>query len=454
MSHTLLLIDVEVAGRRVDVLVDGDRIAAIGRPSGPADEGLDGAGGALLPGLHDHHVHLMATAAARESLDLAEANAVAADAIRRADREMAPGVWLRVVGYHESLGGDLDRDALDALVPRRPVRVQHRSGAMWVLNSAGLAKLGEAVSAAPDGLERDPRGRPTGRCFRIDTWLRDYLPSSTPNVAAVAEELRRYGVTGVTDMTPYDSLAEIAPLLAALPLRITMTGSPALAESTFPSPLLTGPVKVLLEDTSPPAFDELGEWVRAAHRAGRNVAVHCVTRAALALMLAAWDEAGARRGDRIEHGAVVPPDFADRLAAMEITVVTQPSFVHRRGDQYLADVDDDDVPHLWPCRSLLTHGVRMAASTDTPFGPADPWAAIAAAVSRVTVSGRVLGDNEAIPAPRALDMFLGDPLDPGGPPRRVEVGAPADLCLLDRPLGDALALPSAANVRQSWLAGR
>ena len=32
------------------------------------------------------------------------------------------------IGYHESVAGPLDRDRLDALVPGRPVRVQHRSG--------------------------------------------------------------------------------------------------------------------------------------------------------------------------------------------------------------------------------------------------------------------------------------------------------------------------------------
>ena len=101
-----------------------------------------------------------------------------------------------------------------------------------------------------------------------------------------------------------------------------------------------------------------------------------------------------------------PARFADRLATLGITVVTQPSFPNRRGDQYLADVDNKDVPYLWPCRSLLARCVRMAASTDTPFGPADSWAAIAAASTRVTVSGQDLGPEEVIPTRWALDMFL------------------------------------------------
>ena len=62
--------DVEVEGRRVDVRIENGRIAALG-PGLEADAGarvIEGRGGALLPGLHDHHLHLLAWAAALASL--------------------------------------------------------------------------------------------------------------------------------------------------------------------------------------------------------------------------------------------------------------------------------------------------------------------------------------------------------------------------------------------------
>jgi len=55
--------------------------------------------------------------------------------------------WIRAVGYHDSVAGELDRDALDALNavdPATPLRIQHRSGVLWILNSAGLARVGLA----------------------------------------------------------------------------------------------------------------------------------------------------------------------------------------------------------------------------------------------------------------------------------------------------------------------
>jgi predicted amidohydrolase YtcJ len=183
------------------------------------------------------------------------------------------------------------------------------------------------------------------------------------------------------------------------------------------------------------------------------VAIHCVTRVALLLALAAWDEVGARPGDRIEHGAVVHPEEAVRIAGHGLTVVTQPAFVAERGDDYLADVDPDDRPHLWPCAGLLRAGIAVGGSTDAPFGPADPWRAIAAAVERRTAAGHLLGPGERLPARRALELFLGPHDSPGGPPRRVAAGAPADLCLLAVPLDEALRHPSASLVAATIRAG-
>ena len=65
----------------------------------------------------------------------------------------------------------------------------------------------------------------------------------------------------------------------------------------------------------------------------------------------------------------------------------------------------------------------------------------------------MLGPAERITAERALAMFLTPLDDPAGRPRRVEVGAPADLCLLATPLATALADPAAATVAATIHAG-
>ena len=80
-----------------------------------------------------------------------------------------------------------------------------------------------------------------------------------------------------------------------------------------------------------------------------------------------------------------------------------------------------------------------------PFNPA---------VSRATEAGAVLGSDDRIAPRRALDLFLSPPDAPGGPPRRVAVGAPADLCVLDRPLAGALEDLAAVRVTATIVGGR
>jgi predicted amidohydrolase YtcJ len=455
----LVLRDVVVDGLPVDVQVRGGVIAAIGTGlvARAGDEEVAGRGGALIPGLHDHHIHLLALAAAARSPfvgppAVGDAAGLAA-ALGRAASEAGPGEWVRAIGYHESVAGALDRWRLDAIVADRPVRVQHRSGAAWVLNTIGLELVG--ADGAVEGVEVGDGGAPTGRLVGLDGWLRDRLPAPPPpDLAAVGRRLARYGVTGVTDATPVASVDDLAPLAAGeLPQRVTVTGGPRLAEAGMPSPLARGPVKLMVADHALPALDDLAGWMRRAHDAGRPVAVHCVTRVGLALALAAWEDAGARAGDRIEHGSVVPPDLRAVVAERGLAVVTQPNFVRERGDRYLVDVEADDRPYLYPCRTLLDAGIPVGGGTDAPFGHPDPWRAIAAAIDRRTSGGATLGPAEAVPPARALALFLTSAGAPGGAPRRLAVGAPADLCLLDAPLGEALAGPSAGHVAATVIGG-
>jgi predicted amidohydrolase YtcJ len=202
--------------------------------------------------------------------------------------------------------------------------------------------------------------------------------------------------------------------------------------------LAAGPRKLLLDDATLPPLDDLAAAIAAAHARGEPVAVHCVTRLQLVLTLAALDQAKPIAGDRIEHAAVVPPELRDEMRRLGVTVVTQPNFVAERGDAYLADVDPDDLDLLYPCATLRAAGVPVAGGTDAPFGRPDPWAAMRAATERrAHRSGRPVAAHERVEARTALGLFLGRP-DAPAVERRIEPGAPADLCLLDCPFAGAL----------------
>ena len=124
------------------------------------------------------------------------------------------------------------------------------------------------------------------------------------------------------------------------------------------------------------------------------------------------------------------------LDAACLTVVTQPNFIAERGDDYLRDVPSADHAHLYRCRGFLDAGIPLGGGTDAPFGNPDPWAAMQAAVHRRTVAGRAIGTTEALTPEQSLALFTTPLDDPGGTTRRIEVGAPADLCVLGRAWGE------------------
>ena len=443
----------EVNGALVDVLCGDGTITDVSpspaRSTG-ADIELDADGGALLPGLHDHHIHLLALAAARASLSAAPPTVTTPSAFDQLLRSASGEDWLRVVGYHEFHAGPLDRDRLDTLIPARPVRVQHASGAMWVLNSAAFDITGLEHSHG-EGIERDERGRATGRLYGLDDILRERIPPTPLDLPSVGRELAGYGVTGVTDLTPTTDPGQLELLarhVAApnFPLDVTITGALDLPANVA-ADLRRGPVKIIVADHALPDIGTLARAINRAHHIERNVAVHCASRIALILAVAAWEEASVVPGDRIEHGAVVPLELIPHLAELGLTVVTQPSFVVDRGDRYLHEVPPEEHADLWRCGSLISAGVAVAAGTDAPFGDPDPWRAIAAAHERRTASGRDLGPAERLEPNRALAMFRTSPHDPAGATRLVAVGEPARLCLLDRPLRQVLCQPTSAAVR-------
>jgi predicted amidohydrolase YtcJ len=260
------------------------------------------------------------------------------------------------------------------------------------------------------------------------------------NLATISSRLLGYGVTGVTDATPGLGADDIVTLTEEHRHGGLHQGVHWLA-----------PGKRILHDDSLD-LDELTDWIARRHHNNGAVALHCVTASQLVVTLAALRAAGTRPGDRIEHAAVVPADTIAELADIGVLVVTQPNFVAERGDQYLADVDPDDQPALWRLASLLRAGVRVALSTDLPFGGADPWAAMRAAVHRTAATGAVLNADECVSATTALTMFTGHPERPDVP-RAIEPGQPGDLCVLSAPPAEVLDTLAADLVTATVIAG-
>lgn len=425
MSADLSLLNARASGRVRDLHV----VAGVLSECAAADaEVVDLDGAEVVPGWHDHHVHLAAAAAAIDSLSLApdvlDAGGGLAEVLRTARRHRPTG-WLRGIGYDLAQSGWIDRRDLDS-AQVGPVRVQDRTGARWVLDSAGLAGVLE-VRPWPDGVERDAAGHPTGHLVRLDSWLREQLPVvGVPDWAGLGRVLAAQGVTSVTDAGHLNDWSTLQMLdRSALPQRIrAMTAEPLLLPEPVDRVVLDA-VKIVLDDEDLPALEELRARLESAHAVGRHVAVHCVTDVQLALALSA----GLGPGDRIEHANVVPDGYADLLAESGVTVCVQPALLHARGDRYLDEVEPDRWHELFRLRSLVDAGVPLLGGSDAPVGPTSPRLGVWAAVTRSTQAGRILCAEQALTAPTAASLFRRSATR-GWPLRTLRPGEPADLLVL------------------------
>jgi predicted amidohydrolase YtcJ len=417
-------------GTETDIRVNA-RIDEVGVDlvANPGEALLDAGGGTVLPGLHDHHVHVRSAASALDSFNVGPPGVSTKAQLAQILSNATPGPdgWIRAVGYHESVAGELDRAALDALVPDIPLRIQHRSGALWILNSAALGRVG--LAEHPDGRLRSADRGWSGALQRRET-----------DLAELSRRITATGVTGVTDATPDLGADDMVSLIVAH------------RRGEFrPRLRFLSPGKKILQDDRLD-LDALIHWIAENHNADKPVAVHCVTAAQLVVTIAALHAAGSHPLDRIEHASVVPDENLADLAELGLTVVTQPNFVAERGDQYLADIPAAEHGQLWRVASLLKATVPVALSTDMPFGHGDPWTAMRSAVHRTTLSGAVLGADECVSARTALTMFLGRSDQPGRA-RTVDPGQPGDLCVLTESPETALAELDAGMVAATIIGG-
>src|SRR4051794_19832680 len=86
----------------VDVRVADGRIVEIGAGLSGRGPVLEGHGAALLPGLHDHHIHLLALAAQLRSLSVSPEHVSTASQfaarLQQACANAPHGAWVRATG--------------------------------------------------------------------------------------------------------------------------------------------------------------------------------------------------------------------------------------------------------------------------------------------------------------------------------------------------------------------
>ena len=438
--------------------------------AGPDSQTIDAAGSLAVPAFHDAHLHLLSFARRRSQIDCRGARSIAdvIEAIRAAAQRQPAEAWIRAAGYDEARLVERrhpDRADLDVAAPTRPVRLQHRSLHLDVINSAGLAALGMADDVARGfdaafgaRIERDAAGRLTGRIYNGGELLRRHreprgLSRIEADVGAASAYLLSRGITCVQDATFTNGPEELALFQrladeGTLRVRLVLFRGAGRWREVPPirsGPVRTGPIKIMLDEASSNP-DAVRGAVREAREAGQPVALHAATEAELAIAIDALQAAPVRsprtRGpDRIEHGAVIPDEALASLRELRLAVVGQPALVSERGDVYRERFAHAQHPWIHRAGSLVRAGISYAVGSDAPVTDPDPLRSIAAARTRTTPDGRPLGPDERLTARQALAAHtLGPARAIGAASKlgRLREGALGDIVLLDP---DALESP-------------
>jgi len=193
---------------------------------------LDLKGAAVVPGLHDMHVHPLSAGLRTLSCNFEQGSSAAqiAAALRKCAQGKGKGEWITGGRWDASSlsGSHADRRFLDRIAPENPVVLTDISGhSAWAssqaLRLAGITK----VTPDPAGgfIERDAKGEPNGFLRESAAGLvRRVIPEATDaqRVDALRSALHLMlssGVTSLTDaivdgdsMKAYDTLSDLGEL--------------------------------------------------------------------------------------------------------------------------------------------------------------------------------------------------------------------------------------------------
>jgi len=410
-------------------------------------------GKTVTPGLIDPHNHMQVVGLMESSYvafmppqvkTLADLTKKLADTLATKPK----GEWLQ--GYFLSLGeGRLpNRRDLDPASLNHPVWILQQGGHYGSANSLAIKMSGITASTPnPTGglIERDAKGEPTGVFYnhRAMDMLRRSIPQSTEemvrnNIVSSQPMFAAWGVTsfqdnnvrGVDNIRVYSEVGKQSQMTLRGAVFYTLEWpqdlDKALGVEHYGDPYVRfAGYKFLLDGQALMAYChqphsgtrwDLPTWepksfkqaVRALHDSGLQICVHCIGDAAVDLTLDAYQEAmqANPRPDprhRIEHAVLTTPEATRRMKDLGVIASVNPTFIRVAGDYWPTVFGQERTARMIVTREWLQSGVHVTIGSDAPTTPwLAPQATLAAAVSRLTVSNKILGPSQCMTIQEAL----------------------------------------------------
>lgn len=472
----------------------------------------DGRGLTMLPGLIDAHGHVMGLGFAALTLDLSGTNSLeeAQAAIKAYAAKYPERRWIVGRGWNQEkwgLGRFPTAVEIDAAVADRPVWLERVDGHAGWANSKAMEIAGvTSASKSPAGGRIEMVGaKPSGIFVDAASELvAKHIPAPKPAerdlaLAEAQKALLSVGVTSIADMgttiedwQSYRRAGDdgwlsirIFGYAGGIDNMVAIAG-PRPTPWLYDDKLRLGGVKLYLDG----ALGSRGAWLKKpyadapgqtglsflasaeirnlmvrASMDGFQTAVHAIGDAANDDAIGAVEDlAETYPGDRrwrIEHVQIVDPVDLPRLAKHGIIASMQP--VHQTSDRLMAEarLGPDRLAGAYAWNSILKAGGKLAFGSDTPVEAPNPFAGLAAAITREDEKGQPFGGwipAERVTREQALAGFTTGAAYAAFADGKVGTLTPghrADFILVDTdPL---LATPSQIRstiVKESWVGGR
>ncbi|MGD2043556.1 MAG: amidohydrolase [Acidimicrobiia bacterium] len=482
----------------------GDRIFAIGREAedaiGLETRVIELDGALATPGFIDAHVHPATTGLDKlrchfDGVEDGEGALARVAEYAAANPELT---WIVGAGWPQSWfpRGCPPKEALDAVVPDRPVLVDNTDGhGAWANTRAlQIAGIDHLTPDPPDGrIERLPDGEPQGTLHEGAIKLvsrhapEDTVDDFTAGLVRGQEELFRYGITGWQDaivrppiqdayvrlagegrlkgrvvgalwwerdrgMEQIDELVERRELAATgfspTSVKLMLDGVPENFTAAMLEPYLGAHVAAHETGIDFIDPDELREIVIRLDALGFQCHFHAIgdraVRNALDAIAAARKANGpGNNRHHLAHIQVIHPDDIPRFADLDAIANAQPLWACN--DDYQVELTrpflgEERSGWQYPFASLLRAGARMGMGSDWGVSTANVMKEIDVAVTRTCPEGEPLVAPEALDPVDALTAFTAGSAyinQAEGDCGSISVGKLADFAVLDRdPLRD------------------
>lgn len=188
-----------------------------------------------------------------------------------------------------------------------------------------------------------------------------------------------------------------------------------------------------------PDIEAFKEALIDTHSRGMQFGVHTQGDMAMDIVLDAVEEAQRRfprsnARHRIEHCHGPTREQVGRIKRLGVIPVTQPGQVNETGDDLTSIYGERRAKRFCPLRDMLDEGVPAVISTDAFVQSYKPFDAISAAVNRLSLTGRDMGEGQRISVLEAIRSYTWNAAYSVYHETRkgsLEVGKLADLAVID-----------------------